>query len=77
MLRYRKTYNLLLKKKCEEKQICMGAILNIEIWHVVAYVYCSTLHLQLCRNFKSTLQHRLLFDKGEDCQFCKAAMIHV
>ena len=32
-------------------------------------LYCSILHLKLRRNFKSTVQHSLLFDKAEDCKF--------
>ena len=64
----------LSKKKCnrfafiKKKQICMEAMLNIEVWHVhiVVYVYCLCLHLKLCRNFKSTVQHDLLFDEAED-----------
>ena len=31
VLEYRKTDNFLSKKKCEEKQICMEAMLNIEV----------------------------------------------
>ena len=38
MLRYRYTGNFLSKKKCEEKHICMEAMLNIEVSHEVAYV---------------------------------------